>query len=196
MPSTAGMDVSPAARPASTSRRAISRLSQPRSSRCWRSHTPSSLSITLIFPGFWRAVLDYRGDIPGQGVSGNVRDCHRPLPGGSRWSGEEVVGQADLGAVDEGADLVGFQDQRGAGGGGGLVGGAKGAAAAGVFLGFRAVAAVGAAPGLGPSVGAEVGGGHAVADVHGQISLRMVRRVFSVSSVGAAWALMRSRAWT
>ena len=32
--------------------------------------------------------------------------------------------------------------------------------------------------------------------VHGsQISLRIWRRIFAVSVAGAAWALMRSRAW-
>src|ERR1039457_1387576 len=84
--------------------------------------------------------------------------------------GEEVVGEAGFGAVDEGADFVGLEDERGPGGVCGL---AEGDAPAGQFLGFDAGAAVGAAPWLLPAVGAEAGSGYAVADrvcVHGQVS--------------------------
>src|SRR5450755_1405546 len=130
-----------------------------------------------------------------------VRRCHffavpamtgcQGSASGVAASGEQVVGQPGLGAVDERGDLVGLEDQRGAPGVGGL---AQRDPAAGQFLGLQAVAAVGAAPGLGPAVASEVGCGHAVTDVHDQISLRMVVRMPVVASAGAAWAQIRSRA--
>ena len=76
------------------------------------------------------------------------------------WSSEQVVGKAGLGTVDEGTDLAGSQDE----GGTVRVGGpAEGDLAAGELPGFQAGAAV-FAPGLALAIGAEVGGGHAVAD--------------------------------
>src|SRR5450755_4732630 len=129
-----------------------------------------------------------------------VRRCHffavpamtgcQGSASGVAASGEQVVGQPGLGAVDERGDLVGLEDERGAVGVGGL---AQRDPAAGQFLGLQAVAPVGAAPGLGPVVVAEFGRGHPVMDVHGQISFRMVVRMPVVSSGGAAWALIRSR---
>lgn len=71
------------------------------------------------------------------------------------WSGKQVVGEAGLGTVDEGADLAGFQDEGGTVRVGGL---AEGDLAAGELPGFQAGAAV-VAPGLAPAIGAEVGGG-------------------------------------
>src|SRR3954470_16636649 len=71
-----------------------------------------------------------------------VRECRwlllpcLPWNGLRGWSGEEVVGQADLGAGNEGADLVRLQDERGTVGVGGL---AQGDPAAGELLGFQAV---------------------------------------------------------
>jgi hypothetical protein len=82
------------------------------------------------------------------------------------WSGEQVVGEAGLGAVDEGADLGGFQDDGGAAGVGGL---AQGDPAAGEFLGFQAGAAV-VAPRLAPAVWAEVGRGMPLRMCSGWIS--------------------------
>src|SRR5260370_39730620 len=76
---------------------------------------------------------------------------------------EELVGQAGFGALDEGPDLVGFQDEGRAVGVGGL---AQGDAAAGQFPGFQTVATVGAAPWLAPAVRAELCRAHAVMDVH------------------------------
>src|SRR5579859_1585875 len=186
MLSAPGMEVSPLACPAWMRRRAMSGRVQPRASRCWRSQVPSSVGMTPSF-----AVRRFP-DTPG------VRERPAVSPGccrgGARgWSGEQVVGEAGFGALDEGADLAGLQDECGAGGVGGL---AQGDLAAGEFLGFQARTAVGAAPGFAPAVGAEVGGGHAVVDVHGQISLAMLRSMAAVLSAGAARALRRSRAWT
>src|SRR6266568_9470305 len=104
-------------------------------------------------------------------------------------SGEEFVGETGLGALDEGPDLIRFQDEGRAGRVGGL---AQGDPATGEFLGFQANAAVGTAPGLTPAVWAQLDGGHAVSDVHGQISLPISRSTFAVLSAGAAWAQIRS----
>src|SRR5450755_5069293 len=99
------------------------------------------------------------------GIRGHV--CVRERPWLSRpavaavgglGSGEQVVGQADLGAVDEGAYLVGFQDECGAAGVGGL---AQRDPAARELFGFQAGASV-VAPRLVPAVFAEAGRGHAV----------------------------------
>src|SRR5262249_5789824 len=105
-----GMEVPPVARTARMSWRAISRLVHLRASRCRRSRALKPRDMT-----------------------------HRLVGGSPRMSGEQVVGQADLGAVDEGADLAGVQDERGAVRVGGL---AEGDPAAGELPGFQAGAAV------------------------------------------------------
>jgi hypothetical protein len=66
-------------------------------------------------------------------------------------SGEQVVGEAVLGAVDEGADLVRLEDERGGVWVGGL---AEGDATARELFGFQTVAAV-VAPRLRPAVGGD-----------------------------------------
>src|SRR5689334_18338901 len=93
-------------------------------------------------------------------MSAKCPDLSVRVSAGAR-SGEQVVGQAGLGALDERPDLAGLQDEGGAAGVGGL---AEGDPAAGELLGFQAGAAV-VAPGLAPALAAEVGGGHAVTDV-------------------------------
>src|ERR1700730_1262155 len=154
MLSRPGTDLSPLASAAWMRRRAISGRDRPRASRCWRSHAPSSFDITPSFTV--RTVTDT--------VRVRERPCVSPAPEGagddaaSWWSGEEVVGEAGRGAVDEGADLVGFQDERGAGRVGGL---AQCDPAAGELLGFPAVAAI-VAPRRGPALSAEFSGGHSV----------------------------------
>src|SRR5216683_816813 len=107
---------------------------------------------------------------------------------------DEVVGLAGLGAVDEGADLVGVEDQGGAVRVGGL---AEGYPAAGQLLRFQACATV-VAPRLAPAVRAEIRGGHAVADVLHccQISFIASRRMPTVCSGDAACAHIRSMAST
>src|SRR6266571_3811849 len=157
MLSRPGMDVSPFAWAALMSWRAISGRGQPRASRCCRNQAPSSFGITPSF-AVW-TFTDTRC----------VRECPYvssvPLTGdgGGRWSGEEAVGEAGLGAVDERADLAGLQDEGGAVRVGGL---AQGDPAAGECLGFQAGAAA-VAPWLVPAAGAEVCRAHAVMDVHG-----------------------------
>src|SRR5579859_119550 len=106
--------------------------------------------------------------MPGQGravrTMGSGRTAHPAI-----WLGEQVVGQASLGAFDERSDLAGFEDEGGAVGVGRL---AQRDPSAGELLGFQAGAAVGAAPGLGPPAGAEVCGRHAVVYVpHDRYSL-------------------------
>ena len=64
----------------------------------------------------------------------------------------------------------------------------------GSFLASRQSPPLEPLQGLAQPSAAEVGCGHAVTDVHGQISLRMVVRMRVVASAGAAWAQIRSRA--
>src|SRR5580658_9093249 len=129
MLSRPGSDLSPAACPALIRRRAISSLTQPRFSRCSRSQGPSSPGICFL--PCKTACLGFQ-------VSAMCR------------SRDQAVGEAGFGAGDEGADLVGFEDERGTCGVGGLT---QGDAAAGELLGFEAVAAVGPAPWLDPAFG-------------------------------------------
>src|SRR6516164_5480276 len=95
MLSRPGMVWSPLARPALMSLRAMSGRVEPRASRCWRSQAPSSADITPSFAV--RRLPD----------TDRVREPLRVS-----WAGaalvEQVVGEAGLGAGDEGADLVGF----------------------------------------------------------------------------------------
>src|SRR6266545_2394436 len=107
MLSRPGMDVSPLAWAALMSWRAISGRGQPRASRCCRNQAPSSFDITPSL-AVWTFADTHR-----------VRECPYMSPrrcgdGGCLWLGEEVVGEAGLGAVDERADLAGLQDERGA----------------------------------------------------------------------------------
>src|SRR5580692_4448398 len=106
MLSMPGMAVSPVSRPARMRRRAISRLAQPRASRCWRSQVPSSVNTIVSFLLSGQA----RG-MPGAGACPGlcVRRCAAVV-----WSGEQVVGQSGFGALDEGPDLVGLEDEGGA----------------------------------------------------------------------------------
>src|ERR1035441_3360919 len=127
-----GMAVSPVSRPAWTRRRAISALGQPRASRCWWSHAPSSADITPSFPGPARTVPDTA--CPCLSAGCHCASICRRGPA-VRW---EAVSEAGLGAVDEGPDLVQFQDEGGALRVGRL---AQRDPAAGQFLGFQARAA-------------------------------------------------------
>src|SRR6266498_5546714 len=150
MLSRPGMDVSPLAWAALMSWRAISGRGQPRASRCCRNQAPSSFDITPSF-AIWTLTDTYC-----------VRECPQVStspPGDGRGirSGEEVVAEAGLGAVDECADLVRLQDECGAVRVAGL---AQGDPAAGELLGFQAGALV--APRLAPAVVAEVCRAHAV----------------------------------
>src|SRR5690349_9359593 len=104
-------------------------------------------------------------------------------------SGQQEVGLARLGALDERGDLVvGVDEGRTVG----VRGLAHGDSPVGQFHGLDAVAAVAAAPGLVPAFGAEVSGGHPVVYGCHHSSLRKSRRSSFVRCAVAAWAAMRS----
>src|SRR5580658_4155941 len=91
-----------------------------------------------LSPTAWAAWMSWRAI--SRLVQLRASRCWRSqAPNVSGMSGEQVVGEAGLGAIDEGADLGGLEDEGGAVRVGGL---AEGDLAAGEFLGFQAGAAV------------------------------------------------------